>query len=307
MAENDTGMGGFAAPGERRIRIEGKASEITVPWGQYVRLMIALGILFATVSFAAWVIGPGTLWGLGMLPMLALIVLSQRVGEKLDGTRIIATMTALTVALFWMLNGYALCSIVWPFPLVAWLAMVKVWIIVGVVLVVCAPTAWIAYRFAAEIADPSGPTAPRAAVTRAGTQWPWTGEVERSDALDLDEMRRMMKQMLSQQSHETLRVEVVEGATATGGVRVGGGISADALPVSRETMRQLVSAIDVGHYKWSRRDVASMEGIGDDRARELMRVLVEDAGFLHYPQGPNHPGGAVPTRKGQVFMQGLLM
>lgn len=296
---------GFAAPGERRIRVEGKASEITVPWGQYVRLMIALGILFAAGSFVAWTIGPGTLWGLGMLPALALVVLSQYVGERLSGPRAVATMTALTVTLFWVLNGYTLCSAVWPFSLVAWSAMVKVWAIAGVVLVVCAPTVWIAYRYAAEIADPSGPTAPRSAVSRAGTQWPWTGEVTRSATFDLDEMRQMMEQMISQQPRETMRVEIVEGATGTGGVRVGGGISMNDLPVNQETMRRLVNGIEMGRCKWSRRDVGSIDGIGDDRARELMRVLVE-CGFLHYPLGQNHPGGAVPTRKGQAFMRGLL-
>lgn len=297
---------GFAAPGERRIRVEGKASEITVPWGQYVRLMVALGILFVAVSFVAWIIGPGTLWGLGMLPVLALTALSQNVGERSSGPRVVATMTALTVVLFWALNGYGLCAALWPFSLVAWAAMIKLWIIAGMLLVVCAPTAWIAYRYAAEIADPSGPTAPRAAVSRAGTQWPWSGEIHPPGALNLDEIRQVMEQMLSQQPpRETMRVEIVEGATGTGGVQTGGGISMDDLPVNQETMRQLVSIIDLGHCKWSRRDVASIDGIGDDQARELMRVLVE-CGFLHYPLGPNHPGGAVLTRKGQAFMRGLL-
>ncbi len=268
-----------------------------------MRLMMAMGILFTAVTFVAWVVGPGLLWGLVLAPTLVLVVLAQWVER--DVSRIIATLTALTVVLFWVLNGYAICRTVWPLPPVDWSLMVRGWAVVGVLVVVCAPTVWIAYRYAAEIADPSGPTAPRAAISRAGTQWPWTGEVERP-AFDMDEVREMMEEMLARYPSEMMRVEIVDGATGTDSVRVGGAISVDDLPVNRETMRQLVRAIADGRCKWSRRDVASLDGIGDDRARELMRVL-ERGGFLHYPLGRNHPGGAVLTRKGRAFMRGLLV
>ena len=304
---SDIDLTSMMAPGERRIKHEGKGSEVDRPWQQYLRLSVVMLILFSSISAILLLIGYWSLYAGGWLLIFALLVISQQVGEiRMSGPRVVAILAAVTVAIFWFFSGFSLCRAVWIFPMPNLPLMIKAWIITGILLVVCAPTAWVGYRYATEIVDPSGPTAPRAAVARAGTQWPWTGEIERAPTLNMDDMRQMMERMLSQQPREGLRVEVVEGANGAGDIQVGGSISISDLPMDRETMRQLVTAIDAGHCKWSRRDIVGM-GIGDDRARELMRMLVEDAGFLHYPQGRNHPNGAVPTQKGRVFMRGLLM
>ena len=74
----------------------------------------------------------------------------------------------------------------------------------------------------------------------------------------------------------------------------------DDLPVSREVLARVVRRVDAGSAKWSRRGVLSTPGIGDARSRRILNDL-EKFGYLHYPQGRNHPDGAVPTAKGRAL------
>jgi hypothetical protein len=97
---------------------------------------------------------------------------------------------------------------------------------------------------------------------------------------------------------EALRVEVVEAD------RGGQHWSIDDLPVSREVLGRIVRRVDSGAASWSRRGIASTPGVGEDRARKILEDL-ERYGYLHYPSGRNHPGGAQPTAKGKALFGAL--
>lgn len=98
---------------------------------------------------------------------------------------------------------------------------------------------------------------------------------------------------------ETLRVEVKD--ETDGGVRW----TIDELPISREQLTVLARRVDIGLGKWSRRSLAEIRGVGEERARTVLAEL-ERYGYLHYPNGRNHSGGAVPTAKGAALFRGLL-
>lgn len=289
------------APGERRIRREDKASEIAIPWGQYLRLTLAVLILFFGFSLILLIIGYWSLYGAGWLGVLVLFGISQR---RVGGTRIVAAMVATMVAVFWFGQGVGLCRGAWIFATPDWHPMIKMWVIAGILVIICAPTAWVGYRYAVEIVDPSGPTAPRAASKRLTPVFPWTPE-EQEASLGIGEIQALIEEALDQQPRELLRVEVVNGSDGDGRICAGGGITVDDLPVNRKALQMLVRGIAAGRCKWSRRDIANMPGIGDERARELLNAMVEWS-FLHYPNGKNHPDGAVPTAKGRALMRGLL-
>jgi len=101
------------------------------------------------------------------------------------------------------------------------------------------------------------------------------------------------------QVQETLRVEVVED-------RDGGRTwSLAELPISREKPAAIAQGVQRGTLRLSRRDLASLPGIGSDKARQILAEL-ERGGFLAYPKGRNHPDGAQLTAKGKALMRGLL-
>ncbi|MCD6552440.1 MAG: hypothetical protein J7M16_00360 [Anaerolineae bacterium] len=100
-------------------------------------------------------------------------------------------------------------------------------------------------------------------------------------------------------AQETLRVEVVEERDS------GKTWSLAELPVSREKLTAIARGVQRGTLRLSRRDLASLPGIGSDKARQILAEL-ERAGFLAYPKGRNHPDGAQLTAKGKALMRGLL-
>ena len=291
--------GATIAPGEHRIRREGTASEVRIPWSQYTRLVLAMGVLFGAGTIVLALIGPWTLYVIGWGGVGLLLGASQRVGRRLSPARAAVTIAVVTCGLAWALHGPGICREAWIFPIIELHPAIKMWLIAGLLAIVCAPTAWVAYRFAAEIADPSGPTSPRAAVERTGPTWPWTSE-PRAPGPDPQEIRKMMEEMLRSQDRRTMQVEVAEADD--GRVRVGQSLQISDLPVSREQMALIVRAISGKGLRWSRRNVAQVNGIGSDKARDLMIALV-GRGFLHYPNGRNHPDGAQPTNRGRAFFE----
>lgn len=293
------------APGEHRIRKEGGAEEVIKPWQQYVRLMMALAVVFGSGSVVLWILGKWSLYLAGWLGVLGLLVASQYVGERLTGPRVVATLTAVTVGGFWAISGLQACESAWIFATPGWPGMVKAWVIGGILLVVTGPAAWVAYRYAVEIVDPSGPTPPRKASERLTPIMPWTAEEKEEHGLGRDEMREMMREMLQQVPRDTVRVEIVEGGDGNGNLHTGATITANDFPVGLERMRALARRMDDGRYRWSRRDVAGVPGIGEDKARQLLEMMVERK-FLEYANGQNHPEGGSLTAKGRALMRGLL-
>lgn len=97
---------------------------------------------------------------------------------------------------------------------------------------------------------------------------------------------------------EALRVEVIEGDRGRQHWAI------DDLPVSREVLARIVRRVEGGSTSWSRRGIASTPGVGEDRARKILEEL-ERHGYLHYPNGRNHPGGATPTAKGRALFGAL--
>ena len=100
---------------------------------------------------------------------------------------------------------------------------------------------------------------------------------------------------------ETLRVETVK-RTEAGAFA---GSTVDDLPATREILADLARSVRGGARLWSRRSLATHPALGDDKARDLLRALV-DRGFLHYPHGKHDPEGAQLTSKGAALVKGLL-
>jgi hypothetical protein len=98
---------------------------------------------------------------------------------------------------------------------------------------------------------------------------------------------------------ETLRVEIKEEA-ASGGVRW----TIDELPISREQLGVIARAVQGRAKRWSRRDLVTFHGIGEERAKQILADL-EAHGYLTYPKGRNHPEGAQPTAKGRALFNAL--
>jgi len=291
--------------GDIRIRKEGTASEVTIPWSQYFRMMLAIGIAFCGLTAVALLVE----WPLLYVPVLALcgwlVMCASRRGRGLELGRVAALGASAMLLMFWAMYGVGLCQRAWIFPRVAWPWQVRLYAVAGIAAIVIAPAGWIAYRYAAEIIDPSGPTAPRSPTARAGVQWPWTPEPPMEEpGLTRDEIRDLLREEMAQRP--ILRVETTAGdGNGNGRVPVGGRIVYDALPADEATLRQVARAAHLGRIKWSRRDIGSLRGIGDERARAILAGMVE-GGFLHYPEGPNHPDGAQATAKGQALLRGLL-
>jgi len=97
---------------------------------------------------------------------------------------------------------------------------------------------------------------------------------------------------------DTLRVEYIEPSAT------GQHWTIDELPVSREVLARIARRVGSGAASWSRRGVASTPGVGEELARQVMAEL-EHYGYLHYPHGRNHPGGATPTAKGRALFRVL--
>lgn len=289
--------------GDVRIRREGKASEVSIPWGQYLLLMASIGMMFAAGSGSALLMQHWAVWlpvaiGIGWIVVVA--------ARMRDGTaRIWALFATTTIGVLWATVGVGLCRDLWIFPQVAWPWQVRLYLIIGLATIVIAPSAWIAYRYAAEIIDPSGPTAPRAPVQRAGVQWPWTGELpsDGSQQLTREEIRELIEERMGRRS-TTLRVETVRNGGHNGGrVSPGDGIDLDDIPHG-EVVPSIARRWRAGQMRFSRRGLGEVPGLGDTKARQLLEALVEQ-GFLWYPNGENHPDGAQPTSKGRALLKGV--
>ena len=196
--------------GDIRIRKEGTASEVTIPWSQYFRMMLAIGIAFCGLTAVALLVE----WPLLYVPVLALcgwlVMCASRRGRGLELGRVAALGASAMLLMFWAMYGVGLCQRAWIFPRVAWPWQVRLYAVAGIAAIVIAPAGWIAYRYAAEIIDPSGPTAPRSPTARAGVQWPWTPEPPMEEpGLTRDEIRDLLREEMAQRP--ILRVETKIG------------------------------------------------------------------------------------------------
>jgi len=98
---------------------------------------------------------------------------------------------------------------------------------------------------------------------------------------------------------ETLHLEVVEDN------KPGKRWEITDLPANRQQLTEIARRVRLGTHRLSRRDLASIQGIGSDRARDILAQL-EYRGFIHYPQGRNHPAGAQWTARGLALVRALL-
>ncbi len=98
-----------------------------------------------------------------------------------------------------------------------------------------------------------------------------------------------------------VQIEVQHVDANGGGVRR---IEYDRLPVDVETLRHVFTAYMGGRCQLSRRGLSDLPSIGKDRARDILAAL-EEAGYIGYPNGRNHPDGAELTSKGRAVAKSL--
>lgn len=122
----------------------------------------------------------------------------------------------------------------------------------------------------------------------------WLYLVEKATQRDLDGDGKVGHAQV-----ETLRVEVKADADA------GRRWELSDLPITRAQLATIAKSTTTGAHKLSRRDLATLPGIGSDRARDILTQL-EQGGFTHYPNGRNHPDGAQWTAKGRALCRALL-
>ena len=104
------------------------------------------------------------------------------------------------------------------------------------------------------------------------------------------------------QAAGVLRVDV--RPVDAGGNYTGGAIQYDALPIDAGELRAVLTAHVGGRCNLSRRGVASLPGIGTDKARAILDALLT-SNYISYPNGPTHPDGAQLTSKGKAMARTL--
>ncbi len=289
--------------GDLRIRREGTASEVVIPFQQYLRLVFAASIEFAAISAIAWLLGPWSLWLPGLALAALLIRAAAATGNGLEPGRVAALLATTTLGAAWALFGLDVCRATWIVPVPDWPWQFRAYAIAAILVIIGATTIWLIYRYAGEIVDPSGPTAPRAPIVRGGTHWPWTPEPEspaNGNSPDMNEIRGMIEDTLNLQ-RDSVQIEVTHGHNGSGRIRAGGGLKYDQLPFDHETLQKLRRLNRAGRVRFSRRYLSShLRDVGDDRARTILDEL-EQKGYIHYPDGLNHPDGAQLTAKGRAL------
>lgn len=172
--------GGLGQPGQRVIRHESAESDLyrvlkTTGW-----LAVCL-VFFVVLTFAEiLILGPFAIFGLGVLAIMLAFGLALRQAikrrKRQDRSREQAIAAFFVLALVaWGASGYDWLLDVWPPYRVDWPAWAK---LAALAIFGCVQFAlvWGSWRLWAELVDPTGPTAPRAAVARDRLITPWTRE-----------------------------------------------------------------------------------------------------------------------------------
>jgi len=274
-------------PGQHVIKREDAESEGKLPWRQTLRGMLCNMIVYAAVTACALIIGKWTLLIIAALAVaLAVVVAWQWTQSAVGvGVVIVVSLSILLIA------GPPLAQIMWPTVWTAEHWLVKCWMVAGLLFILVIPFSNGSYRYHGEVADPSGPTPPRAAIPWTGLIWPW-------QAKKVFEELNYEEAPAPKQVTHTTTVEITEPQQGNGRY------SYARFNVDPARMQRVAQALTAGH-PFSEREMVR-EGLLTGRLEyEAVRAELIEMGLARWRVKGIVRQGVQVTSKGAAVMRGL--
>jgi hypothetical protein len=161
-------------PGQHVIKREDAGAEVKTPWQQTLRATLCNIIIYAALTACTLIIGKLSLVIFGALTAVVLIWLAWKWTRNTVGTGVVVVLSLSLL----LVAGPSLAEMAWPGEQ-EWTAdhwLIKAWMVGGLLFALVMPFLNGSHRYHSEVADPNGPTAPRAAIAWPGVIWPGQGQ-----------------------------------------------------------------------------------------------------------------------------------